>query len=552
MDEDVDQFMAITGVASEHVARGYLEISGGDPMQAIQLFFENPELQASFSAPPASTSASARPPASSSAANPSRGFAGREDAHGIIHIDSDDDENIPMTDNPYVMPDDDEDGHVAAIARNAQEEEDAAMARRLQEEMYSEHPGSADGVRAPIAQTTEMLAAPDPSWGIDDHREAAVMEQMRRRRIPQAGGVVNPFNQSSADWFDTEDDDVQPRISQAAQESSSTSRRLRDLFAPPTNLISRLPLDTARDIGREEKKWILVNLQKLDDFRCQVLNRDHWKNEGIVSLVREHFIFLQYTLDDPLAQSYTMFYFANLAHEDENNYPHVSIIDPRTGEQVKVWSGDSFPPPAEFHADLVEFLDRYSLAANSKNPVVKSKPKTKRVDIGRMTEEEMLEMALQNSLNEDGGASGSSVQDPDALTKSPDIGKGKGKATLETVGPTESSAQAPLSPPVPVGSAFAQISSTNPHIEPEHNPATTTRIQFRHAGGRIIRRFATTDRVQRIYEWLKAEPLEGKQGVQFELKVVPEGRDLIEELGKSIEEAGLKQGTVMIEFIEDS
>lgn len=328
--------------------------------------------------------------------------------------------------------------------------------------------------------------------------------------------------------------------------SDATTRRLRDLFSPPTGLMTRLPLDSARDVGKEEKKWILVNLQKLEDFRCQVLNRDHWKNENIVSLVREHFIFLQYTLDDPFASSYTTFYFANQAHEDENNYPHVSIIDPRTGEQVKVWSGESFPSPAEFHSDLVEFLDRYSLEANSKNPVVKTKPKTKPKDISRMTDEEMLEMALQNSLNEDGTSSGPSVQDPDALTKSnPDIGKGKGKAVEE---PT----QAPLSPQAAAGSIFSQISETNPHVEPENNPATTTRIQFRHAGGRIIRRFSVTDPVRRIYEWLKAEPLESKQGVHFELKAMPAGRDLIEDLEKTIEEASLKQGTVMIEFIEDS
>lgn len=328
-----------------------------------------------------------------------------------------------------------------------------------------------------------------------------------------------------------------------------TTRRLRDLFAPPTSLISRLPLDTARDVGKEEKKWILVNLQKLDDFRCQVLNRDHWKNENIVSLVREHFIFLQYTLDDPLSQSYTTFYFHNQSHEDENNYPHVSIIDPRTGEQVKVWSGETFPSPGEFYQDLVEFLDRYSLEANSKNPVVKTKPKAKPKDIGRMTEEEMLEMALKNSLDEDGGSSQPSVLDPDALTKSnPDIGKGKGKAVEE---PVDSASGAGQTSEDVAASAFSQISSSNPHVEPDNNPATTTRIQFRHSGGRVIRRFSVTDPVRRIYEWLKAEPLEGKQGVTFELKAIP-GGDLIGALGKTIEEAGLKQGTVMIEFIEDS
>lgn len=187
MDEDVEQFMAVTGT-NEQVARGYLEISSGDPMQAIQLFFENPELQASFTAPaaaasgPAAPSRSSRPaPATSSSRTRT---TGREDAHGVIHIDSDDEPDIPMTE------DDEDDEDVHAVARTAQEEEDAAMARRLQEEMYGENPGStdADGVRAPIARRTETLAAPDMPWSIDDDRNAAILEQMRLRRTGLSQG----------------------------------------------------------------------------------------------------------------------------------------------------------------------------------------------------------------------------------------------------------------------------------------------------------------------------------------------------------------------------
>ena len=48
MDEEVAQFLSITGADSERVARGYLEISGNDAQQAIQLYFESPELASSF------------------------------------------------------------------------------------------------------------------------------------------------------------------------------------------------------------------------------------------------------------------------------------------------------------------------------------------------------------------------------------------------------------------------------------------------------------------------------------------------------------------------
>jgi hypothetical protein len=304
-------------------------------------------------------------------------------------------------------------------------------------------------------------------------------------------------------------------------------------------MMTRVSWDEARALGKEDKKWILVNLQDMSDFNCQALNRDIWKDKAIVELVSENFIFLQYDKDYPDAEEYLTFYFPNRTHENPDNYPHVSIIDPRTGEQVKVWSGRPFPSAAEFHAELAEFLDRYSLAANSKNPVAKSaarKPQV--VDVDRMTEDEMLEMALKNSLA--GGEpsrsdSSTNVHDPDALTKSPDpeadsTDKGKQPAAA---------------------SPFAQISSSTPHEEPANDPATTTRIQFRHSNGRVIRRFNVQDPVRRVYEWLKAEPLEGKEGVEFELKKMPQGQDLMELLDSTIEGSGLKQGTVMIEFIED-
>ena len=346
------------------------------------------------------------------------------------------------------------------------------------------------------------------------------------------------------------------RAPQPAAEGVPQTRaqRLAELFRPPYDLISHFSWDEARSEGKEEKKWILVNLQDMTDFNCQALNRDIWKDDLVRQLVQENFIFLQYSKDDERAQQYITFYFSHNASENPNNYPHVSIIDPRTGEQVKVWSGTPFPTPQEFHSQLVEFLDRYSLSVNSKNPVSKQKRPQQTVDVDRMTEEEMLQMAMQNSLetNGNGGTSTPDVHDPDALTQSMELGKGKGKAVatdddddvMEAAPPAaEASSSSQPSP-------FAGITSDRPHTEPANDPAATTRIQFRHPTGRVIRRFTVQDPVSRIYEWLKAEPLEGKEGVEFELKAMPQGRDLIDDLDKTIEEAGLKQGTVMIEFVE--
>jgi UBX domain-containing protein 7 len=306
----------------------------------------------------------------------------------------------------------------------------------------------------------------------------------------------------------------------------------------------QVPWDVARDKGKEENKWILVNVQDASIFDCQQLNRDIWKHEGIKELVKENFIFIQYSKDDPRGSQYVQYYFPT--KDSQAAYPHIAIVDPRTGEQVKVWSGPPVPQAGEFLMQLVEFLDRYSLDVKKKNPVAKRKPeKAKSIDVDRLTEEEMLDLALQNSLANNGTA-GPKEDDPDDLTKSfGDVSKGKGKA-VEQIPENEAANGEASNNAGP--SPFSRIMSNNPHVEPEMG-SQVTRIQFRHSNGRVVRRFRVDDTVRRIYEWLKADPLEGKEGFAFDLKGM--GKDLIDHLDETIEDAGLKNGTVMVEFIED-
>ena len=316
---------------------------------------------------------------------------------------------------------------------------------------------------------------------------------------------------------------------------------LAEMYRPPFEIMSRLPWDVARETGRENEKWLLVNIQDQSIFDCQVLNRDLWKDKSIQETIREHFIFLQFSKDDPRAAPYLQYYFQ--ASEVSDNYPHIAIVDPRTGEKVKSWTGQPVIKPAEFLMQIHEFLDRYSLNLNVRNPVAKRKLEQPKKTVDAMTEEEMLEMAMRNSLGE-GAASGPKSEDPDDLTRSTDNVKGKGRADEPEDDVMEEADEEAGN------SVFASIPSDRPHTEPAADPATTTRIQFRHPAGRVIRRFALSDPVQRIYEWLKAEPpVEGKAGVEFELNSL--GTNLIESLETNIESAGLKNGTVNIGYLEE-
>ncbi|TKA49308.1 hypothetical protein B0A49_13080 [Cryomyces minteri] len=566
MDDDlISQFSAITS-ADVSRAQQYLTLTEGNLEQAIQLYFDSDGMDMGASVPQApQTSASHHQQPSQRTARPQT-YA--EDEDGVVQLDSDNESDLEM-DNPTaqarlsqsnartVQP-----PYAPATAATGVMEDDETMARRLQEEMYGggnmAGGSDPDAVRAPMSRTTETLVGPNADWRNDPNEmRAAIAEQMlaRQQQRGQGGGRPGIFNQRpiASVWDDDGADEATHRQNLAAatggaSENSSKSTLLADLFRPPFELMTHQDWEGARAEGKDLQRWILVNVQDPAIFDCQVLNRDIWKNPQVKETVKENFIFMQYTKNDPRGGQYINYYFH--ARDSQDAYPHIAIVDPRTGEQVKVWSGPPVPKPVDFVMELHEFLDRYSLDASAKNPVATRRSERKTVDVNRMTEEEMLEMALKNSMANNGGPK---EDDPDALTKAVGTGKGKEKVVdpedLDVMVTGPAGTNGTTEPPVSEPSPFSLISSTDPHTEPAVDPATTTRIQFRHSGGRVIRRFAVLDPVRRIYEWLKATPFEGKEGVSFEL--ISLAKNLIDSLESTIEEAGLKNGTIMVEFLED-
>ncbi|EPS25906.1 hypothetical protein POX_c04282 [Penicillium oxalicum] len=527
----VAQFAEITGATPE-VATQYLQLADFDIEQSMQLYFEN-----------------GGAPLTETASQPSH-RSHFEDEAGVVHVDSESEE-----DNPSART------RTSTTGRGGSTfEDDAAMARRLQEEMYGGVGGGVGGasgiggddenVRAPLARTTETLVGPGLDFDDEDDMHTNILSQLRARQ--RGAGRPGIFNQASAPsiWAGDSAETHQERLARAtggASESSSKSNMLAEMYRPPFEIMSRVPWDMAREEGRENQKWLLVNIQDTSIFDCQVLNRDLWKDKLVQETIREHFIFMQFSKDDPKAAPYLQYYFQ--AHDVSDNYPHIAIVDPRTGEQMKIWSGPPVIKAAEFLMQLHEFLDRYSLNHNVRNPVAKRKIEKKEKTVDAMTEEEMMEMAIKHSL---GGSptSGTKMEDPDDLTRSTEDVKGKSRASGEE-GEVASRGEMPQEMAENVQeSLFSSIPNDRPHTEPEADPTTTTRIQFRHPSGRVIRRFALSDPVQRIYEWLKANPpLEDKAGIEFELNAM--GQNLIDSLATSIQDAGLKNGTVMIGYLED-
>jgi UBX domain-containing protein 7 len=145
-DEVISNIIDITGTTPD-IARQYAQLADNDVSQAIQLFFENGGADLS-------TGASAPPP-------PSRSF-GTGASSNPINIDDDSPQPHPNASNDF--------------------EDDEAMARRLQEEMYGSR-GQEQEVRAPIARQAETLVGPGADI-MDDYEDAM---QARLQAIRQRG-----------------------------------------------------------------------------------------------------------------------------------------------------------------------------------------------------------------------------------------------------------------------------------------------------------------------------------------------------------------------------
>ena len=52
----------------------------------------------------------------------------------------------------------------------------------------------------------------------------------------------------------------------------------------------------ARDSGTAQNRWLLVNVQNVQEFACQVLNRDVWSNASVREMVKQSFVLWQVRL----------------------------------------------------------------------------------------------------------------------------------------------------------------------------------------------------------------------------------------------------------------
>ncbi|CAM9814690.1 unnamed protein product [Lampetra planeri] len=235
-------------------------------------------------------------------------------------------------------------------------------------------------VRAPIPQKQEVLVDPEPIFGAP-----------KRSRLSQS--VFDGFRD-----FQTE----AIRQEQELLNGGAVDRRLKtlaDLFRPPIDLMHKGTFETAKKTGQSQRKWLMVNIQNVQDFSCQCLNRDVWSHEAVKAVIREHFIFWQVYHDSEEGQRYMQFY-------KLTEFPYVSVLDPRTGKREKLLECHRLD--ANSLLELVtEFLSTYNL--NEASPG-KPKKRSRTASLIDASEDSQLEAAIQASLQVAEGSAGGAAR----------------------------------------------------------------------------------------------------------------------------------------------
>lgn len=274
------------------------------------------------------------------------------------------------------------DGDAAAAALAA----DEAMARQL----AAEAPPAEPEVRAPLPERVEQMLPGGARSAVRSRREYA---------------VDDPFLRS---------------------DGSAHGDSLAAMFRVSDDILCQEDFDAAMMKGMRESKWLLVNMQRTGVFQCLVLNRDVWGDSAVKELIASRFIFWQRDENTEDGRRYKQFYpYADV--------PHVAVVDPRSGERLRVWGGDgeAIGKEALINA-LVDFCDAESLEddAEERPSAAAVRPSAARtrppeaagssaawpadLDKDRMeTEDAQMAAAIAASMETSGGESGGAAEDDD-------------------------------------------------------------------------------------------------------------------------------------------
>ncbi len=388
------------------------------------------------------------------------------------------------------------------------------------------------------------------------------------------GETMEESDEDSYHYNDDSDDDDSMGGGGAIQPNNNRQNNppnLSTMFLPPTQLIHNAGgFLGAKNFAKDARRWLLVNIQSEDDFACHALNRDVWHDELVENLVREGFVFWQVHSTHPEGMTYCQRY------KVEGRYPHIAIIDPRTGSLLyrkEGWTQVN-PLTAEQFVEIAsDFCSRHSF---DKAPMparhgyangggsggmggIGGESRPAKRPVHELSEQEQLEAAIRASMQDASGEQQSDDDDDEVQVLEENDGGDNviGKSIEEDTTSTTKSAtqdnnlddsnnnndddkqeeESKVSP------FLSEIVSMTVPTEPTTTGPTIARVQLRMPNGkRLVRKFDGDSPVKVIYAYvaqLESNIEDAKAGKLFELKAKFPPVDLMPFVEDSISSVGL-------------
>ncbi|CAH8276738.1 unnamed protein product [Arabidopsis lyrata] len=167
--------------------------------------------------------------------------------------------------------------------------------------------------------------------------------------INQAINLFLTNNNDSSMYYDNQDADSTTSGTSDDADSEESESRLSSSFPPPLYILQEGLFEEAMSISIANNLWLIVNLQSRTELASHTLNRDVWAKDAVSRNIESSCIVWQVYDDTNEGQKVSSFY------KIESAPPVVFVINPITGQKMRMWSG--VIEPDSFVEDLMMFRD---------------------------------------------------------------------------------------------------------------------------------------------------------------------------------------------------
>ena len=258
-------------------------------------------------------------------------------------------------------------GEEVAVALPAEDVEEAALPGAPRPRIPRRNPRQRRSRRAAARHASPPLTPSDPMASVEgesmadsDSAIAGSVEAHEAWPVFEAVAAMGTDRLSGTEGFADDAGDIDGDYEALAHPRPAPPRRiavppaadsLEALFAPPAELLYRGAFPQACERALESKRWVLVNIQREGDFPSMVLNRDVWRDSNVRVVVESFFVLWQQPETSPMARDYVQYY-------QLQTLPHVAVVDPRTGERLRVWEDQRRRSPSAAQTRSVGEIDR--------------------------------------------------------------------------------------------------------------------------------------------------------------------------------------------------